>query len=275
METLFSGISRGTETLVFQHRVPPSQYAAMRCPFQEGEFPAPVKYGYSVVGRVVDGPENLLGRVVFVLHPHQTRFVVPATAAVPIPPEVPPGRAVLAANMETALNGLWDAEVIAGDRVCVIGAGVVGPACGLARGRHPGRLRTADRHGSGEGDSRRGTGATVSKGRRGRGRLRDHRARQRQSRGPAHGPGDSRVRGTDHRDELVRRPRGLAAVGRGIPLPPAQHPLLAGRDGRRLAPRTLDAPAAARAGAAAAGRRSPRCADLRREPVRVAARGHA
>ncbi len=126
VETLFSGISRGTETLVFQHRVPPSQYAAMRCPFQEGEFPAPVKYGYSAVGRVVDGPDELLDRIVFVLHPHQTRFVVPASAAVPIPPEVPPGRAVLAANMETALNGLWDAEVMAGDRVCVIGAGVVG-----------------------------------------------------------------------------------------------------------------------------------------------------
>ena len=138
VEALFSGISRGTETLVFQHRVPPSQYAAMRCPFQEGEFPAPVKYGYSVVGRVVHGPENLLGRVVFVLHPHQTRFVVPATAAVPIPPEVPPGRAVLAANMETALNALWDAEVIAGDRVCVIGAGVVGLLTGWLAAGIPG-----------------------------------------------------------------------------------------------------------------------------------------
>ncbi|MGZ9106678.1 MAG: zinc-dependent alcohol dehydrogenase [Rhodoplanes sp.] len=126
VQTLFSAISRGTETLVFQQRVPRSQYATMRCPFQEGEFPAPVKYGYSAVGTIVHGPENLLGRVVFVLHPHQTRFVVPASAALPIPAEVPPSRAVLAANMETALNGLWDAEVMAGDRVCVIGAGVVG-----------------------------------------------------------------------------------------------------------------------------------------------------
>jgi 2-desacetyl-2-hydroxyethyl bacteriochlorophyllide A dehydrogenase len=126
IETLFSGISRGTETLVFQRRVPPSQYTAMRCPFQEGEFPAPVKYGYSAVGRVVSGSEELLDRIVFVLHPHQTRFVVPACAALPIPPNVPPSRAVLVANMETALNGLWDAEVLAGDRICVIGAGVVG-----------------------------------------------------------------------------------------------------------------------------------------------------
>jgi NADPH:quinone reductase-like Zn-dependent oxidoreductase len=138
VETLFSGISRGTETLVFQHRVPPSQYAAMRCPFQDGEFPAPVKYGYSAVGRVVRGPEEMLDRIVFSLHPHQTRFVVPASAALPIPPNVPPGRAVLTANMETALNGLWDAEVMAGDRVCVIGAGVVGLLTGWLASRTAG-----------------------------------------------------------------------------------------------------------------------------------------
>jgi NADPH:quinone reductase-like Zn-dependent oxidoreductase len=126
VEALFSGISRGTETLVFRHGVPPSQYAAMRCPFQEGDFPAPVKYGYSAVGRVVGGPPEVRDRLVFVLHPHQTRFVVPALAAIPLPQDVPPGRAVLAANMETGLNGLWDAEIMAGDRVCVLGAGVVG-----------------------------------------------------------------------------------------------------------------------------------------------------
>jgi threonine dehydrogenase-like Zn-dependent dehydrogenase len=126
VEALFSGISRGTETLVFRHGVPPSQYAAMRCPFQEGDFPAPVKYGYSAVGRVVAGQPGLCGRPVFVLHPHQTRFVVPAAAAIPLPQGVPPGRAVLAANMETAINGLWDAGIMIGDRVCVIGAGVVG-----------------------------------------------------------------------------------------------------------------------------------------------------
>ena len=89
VEALFSGISRGTETLVFRHGVPPSQYAAMRCPFQEGDFPAPVKYGYSVVGRVVAGPPELRHILVFVLHPHQTRFVVPAKAVVPVPEDVP------------------------------------------------------------------------------------------------------------------------------------------------------------------------------------------
>lgn len=124
--TLFSGISRGTETLVFRGGVPASQHQAMRCPYQQGDFPAPVKYGYAAVGRVSAGPDDLLGRTVFVLHPHQSRFVVPAEAAVPLPDGLPPARAVLAASMETALNGLWDAGIAAGDRVCVIGAGVVG-----------------------------------------------------------------------------------------------------------------------------------------------------
>ncbi len=126
VETLYSGISRGTETLVFRGGVPASQVQAMRCPFQEGAFPAPVKYGYAAVGRVLAGPAGLRDRTVFALHPHQTHFVVPAAAAVPLPDGLPPERAVLAANMETALNGLWDAGITAGDRVCVIGAGVVG-----------------------------------------------------------------------------------------------------------------------------------------------------
>lgn len=126
VEARYSGISRGTETIVFCNRVPESQWRRMRCPFQEGDFPAPVKYGYATVGRVSKGPLSLLGQDVFVLHPHQDRFVVPAAAVIPLPPMVPPARAVLAANMETALNGLWDADIRAGDRVCVVGAGVIG-----------------------------------------------------------------------------------------------------------------------------------------------------
>jgi NADPH:quinone reductase-like Zn-dependent oxidoreductase len=126
VETLFSGISRGTETLVFAGRVPAAQADGMRCPFQEGSFPAPVKYGYAAVGRVLEGPPALRGQAVFALHPHQTRFAVPADAVVLVPDGVPPERAVLAANMETALNGVWDAPVLPGDRVCVIGGGVVG-----------------------------------------------------------------------------------------------------------------------------------------------------
>lgn len=131
VETLYSGISRGTEALVWRGRVPESQYAAMRAPFQSGEFPFPVKYGYAAVGRVTAGEATLLGRTVFALHPHQTAFVVPAAAAVPLPRGVPPERAVLAANMETAVNALWDAAPRIGDRIAVIGAGTVG--CLVAR----------------------------------------------------------------------------------------------------------------------------------------------
>jgi NADPH:quinone reductase-like Zn-dependent oxidoreductase len=129
VRTKFSGISRGTEGLVFDGRVPESEQRRMRAPFQEGEFPFPVKYGYACVGKVEQGPAALLGRDVFCLHPHQDRFVVPADHVVPLPSVVPPGRAVLAANMETAINALWDAAPAVGDRVCVIGAGVVGALC--------------------------------------------------------------------------------------------------------------------------------------------------
>lgn len=134
----FSGISRGTEALVFRGQVPESQRQAMRCPFQEGDFPAPVKYGYSAVGVVDEGPAPLAGQAVFVLHPHQDWFDVPADAVVPVPAAVPLGRAVLAANMETALNALWDAGVGPGDRVGVIGGGVVGLLCGALAARMPG-----------------------------------------------------------------------------------------------------------------------------------------
>jgi threonine dehydrogenase-like Zn-dependent dehydrogenase len=122
----YSGVSRGTESLVFRGEVPASQYEAMRAPFQEGRFPAPVKYGYSSVGEVIEGPDALVGRAVFCLHPHQDLYRVPATAVTPLPEGLPPARAVLAANMETALNGVWDAKPGPGDRIVVVGAGVVG-----------------------------------------------------------------------------------------------------------------------------------------------------
>ena len=126
VRTLYSGVSRGTEALVFRGEVPPSQYRAMRAPFQEGEFPGPVKYGYSSVGEVVEGPDALAGRTVFCLYPHQDVYHVPATAVTPLPDQLPAGRAVLAANMETAIGAVWDARPQVGDRVVVIGAGVVG-----------------------------------------------------------------------------------------------------------------------------------------------------
>jgi threonine dehydrogenase-like Zn-dependent dehydrogenase len=126
-----SGISRGTETLVLRGRVPANQYAAMRAPFQDGDFPGPVKYGYLSVGVVEQGPPGLTGRTVFCLHPHQTAYVVPATAVVPVPDDVPAERAVLAGTVETAVNALWDAPPLLGDRITVVGAGMVG--CAVAR----------------------------------------------------------------------------------------------------------------------------------------------
>ncbi|HEY7719758.1 MAG TPA: dehydrogenase [Pedococcus sp.] len=131
VRTLRSGVSRGTETLVFRGEVPSSQYAAMRAPFQGGDLPWPVKYGYLSVGVVEDGPAHLLGRTVFALFPHQTSYVVPAESVVVVPDEVPPGRAVLAGTVETAVNALWDASPLLGDRVAVVGAGMVG--CCVAR----------------------------------------------------------------------------------------------------------------------------------------------
>ncbi|MDM7856264.1 zinc-dependent alcohol dehydrogenase [Cellulomonas alba] len=131
VRALRSGVSRGTESLVFRGGVPPDQYTAMRAPFQEGDFPGPVKYGYLNVGVVEDGPASLRGRTVFCLFPHQTRYVVPASAVVLVPDGVPAFRAVLAGTVETAVNALWDAAPLVGDRVTVVGAGMVG--CCVAR----------------------------------------------------------------------------------------------------------------------------------------------
>jgi threonine dehydrogenase-like Zn-dependent dehydrogenase len=138
VRSLASGVSRGTESLVFRGEVPESQYELMRCPFQDGRFPAPVKYGYASAGVVEAGPDTLLGRRVFCLFPHQDRYIVPETAAVPVPDNVPDTRAVLAANMETAVNALWDAAPRIGDRVSVIGAGVVGCLVAALAARLPG-----------------------------------------------------------------------------------------------------------------------------------------
>jgi 2-desacetyl-2-hydroxyethyl bacteriochlorophyllide A dehydrogenase len=138
VRTLATGVSRGTESLVFAGRVPTSQHAAMRCPFQAGAFPFPVKYGYSAVGVVEAGAPGLIGRRVFCLHPHQDRFVAPASMLHLVPDAVPTRRAVLAANMETALNITWDATALPGERVLVIGAGVVGLLAAHLLARVPG-----------------------------------------------------------------------------------------------------------------------------------------
>ena len=152
----WSGISRGTESLVFRGEVPPSLHAVMRAPFQEGEFPAPVKYGYASVGQVEEAlpPEPALpgtdsasslvpGDWVFCLHPHQDVYWAPPASVTRIPSGVPPARAVLAANMETALNATWDGGAGPGDRIVVVGAGVVGLLVAWLCARIPGTRVTA------------------------------------------------------------------------------------------------------------------------------------
>ncbi|MEU3851630.1 zinc-binding alcohol dehydrogenase [Streptomyces sp. NPDC029554] len=145
VRTLFSGVSRGTETLVFRGGVPESQHSVMRAPFQEGDFPGPVKYGYLNVGVVEEGPEALAGRTVFCLYPHQTRYVVPASAVTPVPDSVPAERAVLAGTVETAVNALWDAAPLIGDRIAVVGGGMVGCSVAALLARFPGvRVQLVD-----------------------------------------------------------------------------------------------------------------------------------
>ena len=140
----YGGISRGTETLVFRGHVPPGLAERMRCPFQAGAFPGPVKYGYATVGTVLEGPRSGTprpgaprpGTDVFALHPHQDVMVIPAAAARPIPAGVPAARAVLAPGMETALNALWDAHPLRVEDACVVGAGVIGLLTGYLARRH-------------------------------------------------------------------------------------------------------------------------------------------
>jgi Zn-dependent alcohol dehydrogenase len=145
VRTLFSGVSRGTETLVHRGGVPENQYAAMRAPFQDGDFPWPVKYGYLNVGVVEHGPEQLRGRTVFCLYPHQTRYVVPESSVTPVPDDVPAARAVLAGTVETAVNAVWDARPLIGDRIAVVGGGMVGSSIAAVLATFPGaRVQLVD-----------------------------------------------------------------------------------------------------------------------------------
>ncbi|MGY6704025.1 zinc-dependent alcohol dehydrogenase [Roseinatronobacter sp.] len=136
LRSLYSGISRGTERLVLGAKVPVREHDRMRAPHQEGDFPYPVKYGYCAVAEIQQGPQA--GRPVFALFPHQTWFCLPEGHFTPLPAALPPARAVLGANMETALNIIWDSGVSAGDRVSVIGAGVVGALVAYLCARIPG-----------------------------------------------------------------------------------------------------------------------------------------
>lgn len=138
VETVASSLSRGTERLIFQGLVPPSEYQRMRAPCQAGDFPFPVKYGYSSVGLVAEGPQELVGRRVFALFPHQDRYILATERVFLIPERVSDHRALLAANLETAINGLWDVTASIGDRIAVVGAGVVGALAAVLAARIPG-----------------------------------------------------------------------------------------------------------------------------------------
>jgi threonine dehydrogenase-like Zn-dependent dehydrogenase len=138
VRTEFTGISRGTERLILSGAVAPSEWERMRAPLQGGNFPFPVKYGYCATGVVEIGPDDILGRTVFCLHPHQDVFNAPLSMLVPVPEGVPARRATLAANVETALNALWDAGTGPADKIAVVGAGVIGLLAGALAARMPG-----------------------------------------------------------------------------------------------------------------------------------------
>ncbi len=181
VRALFGAVSRGTEALVLAGRVPASEFERMRAPFMAGNFPFPVKYGYATVGRIEGGVEALRGRTVFTLHPHQNFFNIPATAALVLPENLPPQRAVLAANMETALNAVWDAAPGPADRIAIVGAGVVGALVGVFVRATARRGGHAHRHQPGArriGQDPRGWFCNAGSG---KGRLRPRGSRQRQS----------------------------------------------------------------------------------------------
>lgn len=138
VRALYSAISRGTERLIITGAVAESEWDRMRAPLQAGGFPFPVKYGYCAAGIVEAGPPELTGRTVFVLHPHQNFFIAPAAMAVPVPEGVPAKRATLAANMETALNAIWDSGCGPADRIVVVGGGIVGLLVAFVTAQMPG-----------------------------------------------------------------------------------------------------------------------------------------
>ncbi len=138
---LHSAISRGTESLVYAGGVPESVGDSMRAPFQQGNFAGPVKYGYLSVGVVTavgdDHDRHLLARRVFCLYPHQDRYVVPREALTLVPDGVPSARAALAGVLEVAINVIWDTAPAFGDRIAVIGCGLVGASVAMVLSQFP------------------------------------------------------------------------------------------------------------------------------------------
>ena len=245
IRSAFSGISRGTEALVFAGRVPVSERQRMRAPFQDGDFPGPVKYGYANVGLVEEGPPELRGRHVFSLFPHQTEFVLPVHAAHLLPDDVPPARAVLAANVETAINGVWDGAPKPGDRVLVIGAGTVGCLVGWLVAAMPGVHCAVSDINLQRASVAAGLGVPFVQP--------DQLTADWNLIVHASGSEAGLLKaletaapdGDDSRDELVRRSRDLASIGSGVSLTPTHPQVVAGRlvaagQARRLDARASD-----------------------------------
>ena len=227
VRTLYSGVSRGTETLVFRGGVPPSQYQAMRAPFQDGEFPGPVKYGYLSVGMVEAGAARPAGAPCSACFRTRPPTSYPATAVFVVPDGVPPARAVLAGTVETAVNALWDAAPLLGDRIAVVGAGMVGCCVARLLARIPGVRRHAGRRRSGPRRRRRRSGsASRCPGRRRRAAIWSCTP-ARPERPAAVARACSAPEGDRHRAQLVRRRDGRGVAGgafhsRRLPSGPAR-----------------------------------------------------
>jgi hypothetical protein len=138
VRSLYSAVSGGSERLVLAGRVPADLHPSMRVPYMDGDFRFPVKYGYSLVGTVEQGPQHLLGRVVHLLHPHQDICIVDSADVFPVPESIPAPRATLASNMETAVTAIWDARPLLGERVLIVGFGYIGALIGQILGAMPG-----------------------------------------------------------------------------------------------------------------------------------------
>ena len=273
VRSLHSGVSRGTEGLVFRGEVPPSEYERMRAPFQQGAFPGPVKYGYVSVGTVEHGPAALQGRTVFCLHPHQTRFQVPADAVLPLPDSVPPGRAVLAALLETAINALWDAAPRIGDRVAVVGGGTLGLLVAWLAARVPGcRVQVVDTvPARAEVAAALGAGFALPDAATPEADLVVHASGQ--AAGLATALGLAGVEATVLELSWYGSRAVAVPLGAGLPRAPAAAAELAGRQRGAGAARALEPPAPAGAGAVAAGRPGARPPDHAQRALRHAAAG--
>jgi len=151
VRTLVSGISAGTELLIYRGQAPGGLPADISLPALGGGLEFPLKYGYAAVGRVTDVgigvDEKHIGTTVFAFQPHQTHFVLPLDQALPLAGDLLPEEAVLLPNAETAVNLVHDGRPMAGEQVAVFGQGLVGLLTTALLARQPlASLVTLDRY---------------------------------------------------------------------------------------------------------------------------------